>query len=349
MTTPARGRRIAVVLMNLGGPDSPAAVRPFLQNLFSDPAIIGAPAVVRYPLAWGIARGRYKSAIANYAIMGGASPQLPQTQAQAAALRPVLQQRLPGEEIKVFIAMRYWRPDIAEAAKAVAAWGPDEIVLTPLYPQYSTTTTASSVKAWRAAYKGKGAIRTLCCWYANEGLVQAHVDVIRRTWDAAGQPRVRLLFSAHGVPVRTIAAGDPYQWQIEATCAAIAAKLGEGWDWRICYQSRVGPLKWIGPSTSAAITEAAEEGLGVLIDPVAFVSEHIETLVELDHDYAKLAADIGVEHYLRAPAMGVEAAFIQGLAAAVEKALGGLGVTADGARCPGAFSQCGQKLAEIRA
>ena len=349
MTMHEQGRRIAVVLLNLGGPDSPEAVRPFLRNLFSDRAIIAAPAALRYPLAWGIARGRYKAAIANYAKMGGASPLLRETLAQAAALEPVLGRRLPGETVKVFVAMRYWRPDTAETAKAVAQFEPDEIVLAPLYPQYSTTTTASSVKAWRAAYKGKGAIRTLCCWYANEGLVQAHVDVIRRTWDAAGQPRVRLLFSAHGVPVRTIAGGDPYQWQIEATCAAIAARLGDGWDWRVCYQSRVGPLKWIGPSTPAAITEAAEEGLGVLIDPVAFVSEHIETLVELDHDYANLAAEIGIETYLRAPAVGVEGPFIDGLASAVEKALGGLGVTADGARCPGAFSQCGQKLAEIRA
>lgn len=348
MTDAPAGRRIAVVLMNLGGPDSPAAVRPFLQNLFSDPAIIGAPTAVRLPLAWAIARGRSKAAIANYAVMGGASPLLPETQAQAAALAPVLKAALPGDEVKVFIAMRYWRPDTAQAARDVAAFDPDEIVLAPLYPQYSTTTTASSLKAWREAYKGRGAVRTLCCWYANEGLVAAHAEVIRRTWNAAGQPRVRLLFSAHGVPERTIAAGDPYQWQIQATCAAIAERLGEGWDWRICYQSRVGPLKWIGPTTQALIAEAAEEGLGVLIDPVAFVSEHIETLVELDHDYAKLAADAGMETYLRAPAMGVETTFIAGLATAVERALGGIGVTADGARCPGAFTGCGQKLAELR-
>ena len=343
------GRKIAVVLMNLGGPDGPEAVRPFLQNLFSDPAIIAAPAPIRLPLAWSIARGRAKAAIANYAIMGGASPLLPETLAQAGALTTALIKSRPDDKIRVFVAMRYWKPDTALAAAEVAAFEPDEIVLTPLYPQYSTTTTASSLKAWRTAYRGKGVVRALCCWYANEGLVQAHADIIRRTWSAAGEPKVRLLFSAHGVPERTIAGGDPYQWQIEATCAAIAARLGDGWDWRICYQSRVGPLKWIGPTTPAAITEAAEEGLGVLIDPVAFVSEHIETLVELDHDYAKLAADLGMETYLRTPAVGVEPVFIGGLASAVEKALGGLGVTADGRRCPGAFHQCGQKLAELRA
>ncbi len=216
-------------------------------------------------------------------------------------------------------------------------------MLVPLYPQYSTTTTASSLKAWREAYKGPGDTRTLCCWYGNEGLVEAHAQGILRTWDAAGRPAVRLLFSAHGVPQSVIDKGDPYQWQIEATCAAVAARLGEGWDWSLCYQSRVGPMKWLGPSTIEAINTAAEEGLGVLLDPIAFVSEHIETLVELDIEYAHLAAELGMQTYLRAPAVGTEQVFIEGLAAATLKALGGLQVTADSPRCPGAFTQCGQR------
>ncbi|HWA60043.1 MAG TPA: ferrochelatase [Caulobacteraceae bacterium] len=337
------GRRVAVVLMNLGGPDSPEAVRPFLRNLFADPAIIAAPAPVRLTLAELISRGREKSARENYAKIGGASPLVRETRAQAEALEAELRRRSPQDETRVFVAMRYWKPDTAETVRDVAAFAPDEIVLAPLYPQYSTTTTASSLKAWREAYRGPGRSRALCCWYANEGLVEAHAQAILRTWEEAGRPQVRLLFSAHGIPERNVAAGDPYQWQVEQTCAAIAARLGEGWDWRICYQSRVGPLKWLQPYTLQALAEAGEDGVGVLIDPVAFVSEHIETLVELDIDYAEKAADLGVPLYLRAPASGVDGRFVAGLADAVARALGGLGVTADGARCPAAFTQCGQK------
>lgn len=346
---PKTGRKIAVVLFNLGGPGGQEDVRPFLQNLFSDPAIIGAPAAIRLPLAWFIAKRRETTAQANYALMGGGSPLLKETQAQAQALEAVLARHLPADQVKTFIAMRHWSPTTAEAAKAVAAFAPDGVVLVPLYPQYSTTTTGSSLKAWREAYKGPGEQLSLCCWYANEGFVEAHADAIRRTWIEAGRPAVRLLFSAHGVPESVIAKGDPYQWQIEQTCAAVAAQLGEGWDWSLCYQSRVGPMKWLGPTTKAAIHTAAEEGLGVLIDPIAFVSEHIETLVELDIEYAHLARELGMETYLRAPAVGVDAVFIEGLAAAAHKALVGLSVTADGARCPGAFSQCGQRANLSRA
>jgi ferrochelatase len=342
------GRRIAVVLFNLGGPDGPAAVRPFLRNLFSDPSIISAPAIVRLPLAAFLARRRERLAVANYALIGGGSPLLAETQAQARALEGALRNRWPQDEARVFIAMRYWRPTTAQAAAEVAAFAPDEVVLAPLYPQYSTTTSASSLKDWRETYRGPGGQRSLCCWYANEGLIAAHAELINKVWNQAGQPKVRLLFSAHGVPERTIAAGDPYQWQVEATCAAIAARLGEGWNWQVCYQSRVGPLQWLGPSTPEAIEAAAAEGLGVLVDPVAFVSEHVETLVELDRDYAEIAARLGAEPYLRAPAVGVTPVFIDGLATAVERALGGLGVTADGARCPAAFSRCGQKQAELQ-
>ncbi len=155
-----------------------------------------------------------------------------------------------------------------------------------------------------------------------------------------GQPKVRLLFSAHGLPERTVAAGDPYQWQVEATCAAVAGRLGAGWDWKVCYQSRVGPLKWLGPSTAEAIAEAAAEGLGVLIDPIAFVSDHIETLVELDHDYAELAKSSGIEIYLRAQVMGVAPIFIAALAETVVASLARSGVEPEGQACPARFGKC---------
>jgi ferrochelatase len=335
--------RLAVVLFNLGGPDGLGAVRPFLENLFSDPAIIGLPWVLRRPLAAVIARAREKSAKANYAVMGGGSPLTAQTRDQAAALQKAL--KGPTREAKVFVAMRHWAPMSAETAARVRDYAPDDIVLAPLYPQYSTTTTASSLKAWRAAYDGPGESRAICCWYDNAGLARAHAREILETWRAAGKPRVRLLFSAHGLPEKVVAGGDPYRWQVEASCARVAAALGAGWDWRICYQSRVGPLKWIGPSTAEEIERAGAEGIGVLIDPIAFVSEHVETLVELDRDYAELAKKAGVPVYLRAPTVRTAPAFIDGLADAVLRALDRSGDTPDGAACPAGFSQCGRREA----
>ena len=334
-------RRAAVVLFNLGGPDSLKAVRPFLFNLFRDPAIIQAPGPVRYPLAALISGTRAKLARENYAHMGGASPLLRETAAQAQALQAALDRRLAGQEVQVFTAMRYWRPFTEEAARQVAAFRPDEVVLLPLYPQFSTTTTASSLKAWRTAYRGPGKVRAVCCYYDLEGLIDAHVRRIRSCWEEAGRPEsVRVLFSAHGLPERCIKAGDPYQWQVEATCRAIAEKLQWPWDWKICYQSRVGPLKWIGPSTTDAIAEACHDGMGVLIDPVAFVSEHVETLVELDRDYAKIADDIGCPVYLRAHAVGTDDGFISGLAELAAQALDGPEIQSPSPLCDQACRKC---------
>lgn len=345
----AKDGRVAVVLFNMGGPDSLAAVRPFLFNLFSDPAIIGLPAPFRQCVAGLISTTRAKSARANYAHMGGASPQLPGTQAQAEALQAELAGRLPGREVRVFIAMRYWRPFTAEVASAVAAFAPDEIVLLPLYPQYSTTTTASSFAAWSSVYRGPGRTRAICCFPDLNGLVMSHVERIRETYEAAGRPEgMRLLFSAHGLPQKVVDAGDPYQWQIERTCEAVAARLGPEWDWKICYQSRVGPMKWLGPSTPEAIAEAAAEGLGVLVTPIAFVSEHIETLVELDRDYAELATEVGCPFYLRAPALGVSPSFVSALGGAVEVALdkaGEIESACGGRLCPSAFKRCPVEIA----
>ena len=330
--------RLAVVLFNLGGPDGQEDVRPFLRNLFADPAIIGLPGPARLALAELISRTRTRLARTNYAALGGGSPLLAGTRAQAEALERAL--ATEGEVVRAFIAMRYWRPTSQEAALEVEDFNPTHVVLAPLYPQFSTTTTASSFAAWRAAYDGPGEIHGLCCWPDNAGLAEAHAQAIRETWESAGRPKVRLLFSAHGIPLRTAAKGDPYAWQVEATCRAVAERLGEGWDWRICYQSRVGPMKWLGPSTPEAIAAAAAEGLGVLVDPVSFVSEHIETLIELDRDYANLARAAGAPCYLRAPAAGVRPAFIDGLARAVRSALTRNGVAPDGVACPANFARC---------
>ncbi len=347
--TPIRPkRRVAVVLTNLGGPDGPDAVKPFLFNLFNDPAIIGLPGIVRTPLARLISSRREKSAQANYAMMGGGSPLLPETLKQAAALSEALADATPGDETEVFIAMRYWHPFTEDTARAVADFQPDHVVLLPLYPQFSTTTTASSLKVWREAYRGPGEVHAVCCYPDADGLVEAQARLIRATMDRADGRPVRVLFSAHGIPEKLVAAGDPYQAQIEATVAAIIARMGLT-DWAICYQSRVGPLKWLGPPTPEAIEQAVRDGVGAVIVPIAFVSEHVETLVELDHEYGELAAEVGCVPYLRVPALGVEPTFIAALAQAVEAALQTSGVAPQGASkgrpcagfkaCPGGCSK----------
>lgn len=342
------GKKRAVVLFNLGGPDRLDSVEPFLANLFSDPAIIGLPSPMRGLLARFIARRRGPKARAIYAELGGGSPLLPLTREQAEALEAELGAR--GMAARVFVAMRYWHPMSAETAAEVAAYGADEVVLLPLYPQYSMTTTGSSLKAWHVAAKTAGLdapTRAVCCYPRQPGLIAAVAALVRAEATSARErgETMRILFSAHGLPKRVIARGDPYQWQVEATVEAVVADLGDlAADHAICYQSRVGPLKWIGPATEAELARAAADAVArVIVVPIAFVSEHSETLVELDIEYRKLAAELGIEGYTRVPAVGTTPAFIAGLAdlvgAAAERPPGLFGP--DGARvCPAAFGQC---------
>ena len=305
--------RHAVVLMNLGGPDSPAAVRPFLYNLFSDPAIIGLPAPLRLPLAWLIAKRRHRVAADIYAHLGGASPLLANTEAQARALEAAL-----GGDYRCFIAMRYWHPLTAAAVAAVKDWAPDEIVLLPLYPQFSTTTTGSSLAAWRheVARQGLDAPTRIVSNYPTEpGFVVALAGSIDLALAAAAEPGVRLLLSAHGLPLKIVRRGDPYPQQVEATAAAVVAALAHPVaDWQVCYQSRVGPLAWLGPSVDEEVRRAGNDGIALVVAPISFVSEHSETLVELDRDYRRLAEASGVPSYWRAAAVGTDSRFIAGLA-----------------------------------
>lgn len=329
----------AVVLFNLGGPDSPAAVRPFLFNLFADPAIIRLPAVVRVPLAWWIARRREPEARAIYDGIGGASPLLSETERQARTLEAALAGR---DETRVFVAMRYWHPLAAEAARRVAAFAPDQVVLLPLYPQFSTTTTASSLDSWREAAEAEGIVaetRTVCCYCDDPGLVAAHADLVRAALARIGAG-ARILFSAHGLPERVVAAGDPYQRQVERTVAAIVAELGEDVaDHAICYQSRVGPLRWIGPSTIDEVGRAGRDGVAVVLVPVAFVSEHSETLVELDVTVRGQAEAAGVPRYERVPALGAHPLYVEALARIVREAQAGT-APAGGTGCAPSFAGC---------
>ena len=337
--------RIAVVLFNLGGPDRPESVEPFLFNLFNDPAIISAPRPLRWVLARLISRRRAAVARAIYARLGGASPLLANTEAQARALERLLQDL---GTVRCFIAMRYWKPLITEAVAAVKGFTPDRVLLLPLYPQFSTTTTGSSWPTWQQAARAAGlaAPTTLLCCYPREaGFVQAIAALVRQGLaeaERAGRPR--LLFSAHGLPKRIVAKGDPYQWQVEQSCAAVVAALDRSdLDWGICYQSRVGPLEWIGPATDTEIARAGRERVPVVLVPIAFVSEHSETLVELDMEYGELAKRGGVPAYVRVPTVSLAPAFIQGLAGLARRALQAEAslVSGEGGRiCPAGCRRC---------
>jgi ferrochelatase len=309
--------KIAIILFNLGGPDSLEAVQPFLRNLFGDPAILRLPALIRRPLASFLASRRAPKARAIYAKIGGSSPILGQTETQARAL----EEALGGEhEWRGYVCMRYWHPMTAAVVRSVERFAPDRIVLLPLYPQFSTTTTASSFKAWNDTATFKVPTKIIESYPIEPGFIAASVELVKQGLaDAGGGPR-RVLFSAHGLPERVIKAGDPYQAQVEQTAKAIAGQLGEI-DWAICYQSRVGPLKWIGPSTDTEIRRAAADRVAVVIYPLAFVSEHSETLVELDIDYRHLAEKVGIPTYIRVPTVGTHPLFIQGLARLVRDAV----------------------------
>jgi len=337
--------KTAVILFNLGGPDGPDAVQPFLFNLFSDPAIISVAQPFRWLLAKLISRRRAPIAREIYANIGGKSPILELTQEQARALEA----QCPDlGEVKAFICMRYWHPMSDAVARDVKRFAPDKIILLPLYPQFSTTTSASSIQDWNRAAAAAGLSAPtveVCCYPESDGWIDAQASLIRTAYaEASKDKKPRVLFSAHGLPKKVIAGGDPYQWQVEQTSKAVVDRLGiDGLDWVVCYQSQVGPLEWIGPSTDDEIKRAGGEGVPVIVVPIAFVSEHSETLVELDIEYRELAEEHGVPGYFRVPAVGTHPSFVSALAALVRKAVHADGPRisgADGRICPQSCGKC---------
>ncbi len=338
------GRRTAIVLFNLGGPDALESVRPFLFNLFNDPLIFRLPGVIRRPLAAFVSKRREKKAQGIYAEMGGKSPLLENTLAQAEAL----QARLSGAgEVKLFVCMRYWHPMSDEVARQVKDYAPDQILWLPLYPQFSTTTTLSSFRDWRdaAARAGIATKNTeICCYPTDFTFLAAHADLIQKAiFEASAHGTPRILFSAHGLPESVVRDGDPYQWQVEQTVERLRGILNLSPEQAYpTYQSRVGPLKWIGPSTEDEIHKAGQDKVPLIIVPIAFVSEHSETLVELDIEYRELAEEAGVPHYTRVPALGTHPDFIEALAKLclqVEENQSLLSPPTE-QRCPPGFSQC---------
>lgn len=344
-------KKIAVVLFNLGGPDTPEAIRPFLRNLFMDKRIITAPAPIRWFLSWLISTTRAPKVKPLYAEMGGASPILPNTLAQANALTHLLNQEsgIKNLEYKCFIAMRYWHPFTSETIEAVKAYGANEVVLLPLYPQFSTTTTESSVVEWQKEARKVGLnlpARIVGCYPTAPAWVAAEAALIAPFIARAQQEHPTqtplILFSAHGLPQKIIdQKGDPYVWQIEQTAKAVVERLNlesglENLEWLITYQSRVGPVEWVKPYTDAEIRKAGAAGRVIILVPIAFVSEHIETLVELDVENKHLAKEAGCAGYYRVPTVSTHPLFIEALAAEVRQAL----ISPRPRICPPEFKAC---------
>ncbi len=305
----------AVILFNLGGPDKLENVEPFLFNLFNDPAILNLPTFLRYPLAKLIANRRAPTAKKIYQELGGSSPILKLTEEQASALESKLNEDDNDSKYKCFIVMRCWHPRAENVVKEVIDYGPDEIILMPLYPQYSAATSGSSINEWQNICKKNNfevKTCTLCCYPTDNNFIQAHKDEIFKK--IKNLDNFKLIFSAHGLPEKNIKKGDPYQWQVEQSVDRIVKSLNiKNLDWILSYQSRVGPLKWIGPSTEDIIVENSKLGKQIVLVPIAFVSEHSETLVELDIEYKELADKNGCKNYIRVPALGKNENYIKAM------------------------------------
>ena len=310
-------KKTAVILFNLGGPSSEEELPSFLFSLFYDPAILSFPNPFRYILAKTISACRLAKARRIYASLGGGSPLLHNTQNQAEALEKEL-----GQDYRVFVAMRHAAPRTCDVVLDVKAYGPNEVVLLPLYPQSSTTTTESSLKAWKTATKGwEVPTRFIPSYPTQIGFLRALQDLIPPFYERAhrhGVPQV--LLTAHGLLKKSLKKGDPYQNQVEETAKELTKTLFLK-DPILCYQSRVGPLKWIGPSIEEEIIKASRLKRPLVIVPLSFVSEHSETLVELDITLRELAFREGCPAYERVSTAQTHPFFIQGLASLVTESL----------------------------
>jgi len=311
-------KKTAIVLFNLGGPSSLDAVKPFLFNLFNDRAIIDVPQPFRFFLAKIISKRREKKAQKIYSQIGGKSPLLELTNSQAHALEHELS--FAGN-FKVFVAMRYWRPFAKETISQILQYQPDQIILLPLYPQFSSSTSGSSMQDFLQRFPDKNLpIKKVCCYALEEDFINAHANLIKKTLTKINGENFRLLFSAHGLPQKIIDRGDPYVFHVENSSNAVVARLleimnsDEKIDFSICYQSKVGPLQWTSPSLDFEIRKCALDNKIPVVVPISFVSDHSETLVELDIDYKKLAQQLGLKNYLRVPALNTDGSFIKSLA-----------------------------------
>lgn len=324
--------KLGVVLFQLGGPDSLEAIEPFLYNLFCDPDIIDFPfaRIARQPLARLISVTRARHVAHHYAEIGGKSPILEFTTRQAEALEAQLSREF---DARVVVAMRYWRPFTADAITQLQEHAPEEIVLLPLYPQYSKTTTGSSLNEWKRRFSTNGhgpRVHTIEHFYRDPGYLQAVVESIGRTLAGFDDPRdVDMVFSAHSVPIAVIDGGDPYQRHVEETVDLVWRR--GGWPGRrhICYQSKVGASKWLRPSMHETVKRLAAEGRRhILVAPISFVSDHVETLHEIEIEHRAQARGLGITDYRMAPGLNDAPAFIAALAGLVRRSVAELALSA---------------------
>jgi protoporphyrin/coproporphyrin ferrochelatase len=313
--------RVGVLLLNLGGPDKLEDVGPFLYNLFSDPEIIRLPFPwLQKPLAWFIASRRTKRSQENYKQIGGSSPLRSITEAQGEALRDKLREM--GEDAEIYVGMRYWHPFTEEAIARITADGIKELVILPLYPQFSISTSGSSFRMLEKFWQEDPALApvkytVIASWYKETGYLQAMADLIAQELDQIpNSEQAHIFFSAHGVPKSYVEeAGDPYQQEIEECTALIMRTLNRPNEHTLAYQSRVGPVEWLKPYTEDAIAQLGEKGIkDLVVVPISFVSEHIETLQEIDMEYRELAEEAGIHNFRRVPALNTHPIFIGALA-----------------------------------
>lgn len=320
--------RVGVLLLNLGGPDKLEDVGPFLYNLFSDPEIIRLPfRWLQKPLAWFIASRRTRTSQENYKQIGGGSPLRRITEAQGEALREQLSHL--GQEAKIYVGMRYWNPYTEEAIAQITQDNIEHLVILPLYPQFSISTSGSSFrlleKLWQEDPKLQPIDYTVIpSWYKEPGYLQAMAELIAQELEQFPNPdEVHIFFSAHGVPKSYVEeAGDPYQQEIEECTALIMQTLNRPNVHTLAYQSRVGPVEWLQPYTEDALKELGTKGVkDLVVVPISFVSEHIETLQEIDIEYREVAEEAGIHNFRRVPAPNTHPVFINALADLVINAL----------------------------
>jgi ferrochelatase len=332
--------KVGVVLLNLGGPERIQDVAPFLYNLFSDPEIIRLPIpALQRPLAWLVSTLRSGKSQDAYRSIGGGSPLRRITDQQARELQSVLRQR--GIEATTYVAMRYWHPFTESAVADIKSDAIDEVVVLPLYPQFSISTSGSSFRELQRLRQGDDSfsalpIRCIRSWYDHPGYIQAMVGLIsQKINEADNPPQAHIFFSAHGVPKSYVEeAGDPYQREIEACTQLIMQglqrELGHANPHTLAYQSRVGPVEWLKPYTEDALRDLGKQGVSdLVVVPISFVSEHIETLEEIDLEYAEIAHEAGINNFRRVPALNTDPVFIGGLADLVQQALDGPEVNLD--------------------
>jgi ferrochelatase len=337
-------KKIAIILYNLGGPNSLKEVKKYLFNLFYDVIILPNP--FRWILAKLISMLRENKAKGIYMNIGGKSPLLEETISQANSLQKLFNDQEETNKYKVFVAMQCWKPRFEDIYQEIIDFNPEKIITIPLYPQLSSVTTGKSIEKINNVFNlHKEKIKHICCYFDDKKFIESHIELIKKTINSNFKEKetYRILFSAHGLPQILVDRGDPYQYQIENMVNLLVENLKiKNLDWKITYQSRVGKIKWLGPDTENEINIAGKEGKNLVIVPISFVSEHVETLVELDIEYKEIADHYKIK-FARVPTLQNNEKYMESLKQMIEKNISGENKISsqDGNRkCPNNFKLC---------